>query len=255
MKLRWLLAALMLAAPSLAQTPSPRALYIAGHYNAAIRAGLAQHDGEGLTEAARAALANARLGKGPCLSCLKLAESYARAAIAADPTSALARVYLAASLGYEARIIGIMEAEAKGFAGEAKDNLKIALKYHPHNGFALAAMGGWNIGVVAGGGSVLADLMYGASTSDGIAYYHKAFAADPSSIVPRFEYVLSLSSLDRARYAGQIEKALNFVVQGTPHTAYEKVMQEQGRQLLALWQAKNWSAYQRLVHHIQGYPD
>ena len=255
MKLRWLLAAFMLTAPSLAQTPSPRALYISGHYNAAIRAGLAQHDGEGLTEAARAALAKARLGNSPCLSCLKLAESYARAAVAADPKSALARVYLAATLGYEARIIGIIEAEAKGFASEAEDNLKIALKFHPHNGFALAAMGGWNIGVVAGGGAILADLMYGASTDDGIAYYHKAFAADPTSIVPHFEYVLSLSSLDRARYAPQIEKALEFVVHGTPHTAYEKIMQAQGRHLLSLWQAAQWSAYQQLVRHIQGYPD
>ncbi len=255
MKLQWLVVALVLAAPCLAQTPSPRALYVAGHYNAAIRAGLAQHDGEGLTEAARAALAKARLHQSPCLSCLKLAESYARAAIAADPKSALARVYLAAALGYEARIIGIMKAEADGFAGEAKDNLKIALKYHPQSGFALAAMGGWNIGVVAGGGAILADLIYGASTDDGIAYYHKAFAADPASIVPRFEYVLSLSSLDRASYAPQIEKSLEFVVQGTAHTAYEKIMQAEGRELLTLWKGAQWPAYQRLVHHIQGYPD
>lgn len=255
MKRGWIAAALIIAAPCLAQAPSPRALYIAGQYDAAIRAGYAQHDSEGLTEAARAALAKERLDKNPCLSCLKIAEAYARAAIAADPKAALPRVYLAAILGYEARIIGVLAAEAKGFAGEARDNLKIALRYHPHNAFALAAMGGWNIGVVDGGGAMLADLMYGASTEAGIAYYHKAFAADPTSIVPRFEYVLSLSSLDRAHYASQISRALELVAHGTPRTAYEKVMQGQAHQLLALWDQANWSDYQRLVHQIQGYPD
>ena len=183
------------------------------------------------------------------------AEADARKAIAADPKAPLPRVFLAATLGYEARIIGTVQAKLKGYAGEAKDNLDAALKSDPNNPWALAAMGGWNIGVVNGGGSWLASMMYGATVKEGLSYYAKAMAADPVGIPIRFQYVLSLSAYDRDSYAKEIGAALKFAATGKPRTAYEEVMQGQARRLLELFQRGDWKHYDTMVKKYQGYPD
>jgi tetratricopeptide (TPR) repeat protein len=250
-----LLMVFALVAPAWAGAQTPDALYRAGQYDAAIAAGRAAGDANGYAEAARAELAKERLRDAPCLACLKRAESDARKAIAADPKAVMPRVLLAAALGYEARIIGTIEAKMKGYAGEAKDNLDAALKSDPNDPWALAAMGGWNIGVVNGGGSFLARMMYGATLKKGLAYYARAMAADPVGIPIRFQYALSLSAYDREDYAKQIGAALTFAATGTPRTSYETIMQGQARKLLALFRKGDWDGYDTLVHRYQGYPD
>lgn len=248
---------LILCAPMMAGAAalSPQQLYISGQYDAAIAAGRAAGNAQGYATAARAELAKERLRAAPCLDCLKHAEADARKAIAANPKAPLPRVFLAATLGYEARIIGTLQAKLKGYAGEAKDNLDAALKSDPNNPWALAAMGGWNIGVVNGGGSLLASMIYGASVKKGLAYYAKAMAADPKGIPIRFQYVLSLSAYDRDSYAKEIGGALKFAATGKPRTAYEKVMQGQARRLLELFQRGDWAHYDATVRKYQGYPD
>jgi tetratricopeptide (TPR) repeat protein len=246
----------MLAATSTAAwAATPMELYQNGQYDAAIKAGLAANSADGFATAARAELAEERMRPAPCMPCLQRAEDYARKAIAADPTTADGHVFLSAALGYEGRIIGTMAAKSKGYAEEAKKNLDAALASHPNDPFALAAMGGWNIAVVNGGGAMLARMIYGASVDNGIAFYRKAFAADPASIPLRFQYVLSLSALDREKYAKEIGAALGFVANGKPRTAYESFMQGQARELLALFNKGDWASYDARVRHIQGYPD
>lgn len=250
------LALALFAAPvAMAAERTPQQLYQSGQYDAAIAAGHAAGTANGYTVAARAELAKERLRAKPCLDCIKRAQADARKAIAADPKAPLPRVFLAATLGYEARIIGTVQAKLKGFAGEAKDNLDAALKADPNNPWVLAAMGGWHIGVVNGGGSMLASMMYGATVKKGLAYYARAMEADPAGIPIRFQYALSLSAYDREAYAKQIEAALKFAATGKPRTAYEEVMQGQARRLLELFQRKDWDHYDKLVHKYQGYPD
>jgi tetratricopeptide (TPR) repeat protein len=248
------LAFFCLTAAAAAADLSPLALYRAGRYEEAIRTGLAQRSAQGFAVAARAALAEERIRDTPCLACLERAEKYAREAIAADPKRAEGRVYLATSLGYQARIIGIMAAKLKGYAGEAKDNLDIANAEHPHDPWVLAALGGWNIAVVNGGGSVLADMLYGASLKKGLAYFAKAFAADPGNIVIRFHYALSLSSYDREAYAKEIAEALKATVTGKPRTAYEVLMQGRARILLDAFKRRDWTRYDASVKRYEGYP-
>ncbi len=116
-------------------------------------------------------------------------------------------------------------------------------------------MGGWNIGVVNGGGTMLASMIYGATIKKGLAYYAKAFAADPGNVPIRFQYALSLSAYDRQSYAKQIEAALTFATTHEPRTAYEKFMQGQARTLLDHFKRGDWHAYDALVKKYQGYPD
>jgi len=242
------------AAADTAAGPTPLQLYQAGKYAAAIQQGTASNAASGYAVAARAELAVAQMRDKPCLECLKTAEGYARQSIALDPTLADGHVYLAAALGYESRIIGIMAAKFKGYAGEAKDNLDVALAHHPDDPWVLAALGGWHFAVVNGGGATMANWMYGATVKKGQDYYTKAFAADPPGIVIRYLYALSLSAYDREAYTKEIEAALAFAATGQPRTAYEMFMQGRAKTLLAAFKSGDWKAYNALVKRYQGYP-
>src|ERR1700722_15612891 len=101
------LLALALAAPP-ADSDALFALYAQGHYQDAMRRGEASHTADGLGSPARAALADAMTRPQPCLSCLQRAEEDARHAIALDARVADGHLWLATSLGYEARIQGVM---------------------------------------------------------------------------------------------------------------------------------------------------
>lgn len=245
----------LIATASAAADPTPLELYNTGRYDEAIKAGLAEHDAEGFATAAHAELAKEQMRAAPCLDCLKRAEDYARKSIAADSTQAGPHVFLAAALGYQAHIIGVMQAKMKGYAEEAKANIDAALAHHPDDPWALAAMGGWHIGVVDGGGSMLAGMMYGATVTKGQAYFAEAFAADPGNIPIRFQYALALSAYDRETYAKPIEAALDFAATGKPRTAYETFMQGRARKLLDLFKRGDWTAYDALVKKCQGYPE
>ena len=233
---------------------TPLQLYQAGKYTEAIQQGTASNEATGYAVAARAELAVAQMRDQPCLECLKTAEGYARKAIALDPTLADGHVYFAAALGYEARIIGMMAAKFKGYAGEAKDSLDVAFAHHPDDPWVLAALGGWNIAVVNGGGATMANWMYGATVKKGLDYYAKAFAADPTGIVIRFQYALSLSAYDRETYGKEIEAALRIAATGKPRTVYEQFMQVRAKTLFATFNSGDWKAYDALVKRYQGYP-
>lgn len=245
----------LFAATAQAATPSALQLYKTGQYEQAIRAGVAEKSAAGFAIAARAVLAEERMRPAPCLACLKQAQTYARDAIAADPTLADGHVFFAAALGFEARIIGMVAAKFKGYAGEAKDSLDVAYAHHPNDARTLAALGGWNFAVVNGGGSVLARLIYGATIKKGLSFYAKAMAADPGDIVIRFEYALSLSDYDRQAYANTIEAALRVATTGTPRTAYERFMQTRAEALLDAFRHGDWQHYTTLLRKDEGYPD
>jgi len=248
-----LILVLSATAASAADT-APLALYQAGKYEEAIKAGTAQNDAEGYTVAARAELAKEMMRDAPCLSCLQQAEAYARKAVAEDPKRPECRVYLAAALGYESRIIGTMAAKFRGYAGDAKTNIDAALASQPGDAWALAALGGWHFAVVQGGGRLLASMTYGASVDKGQKAFDAAIAADPGNIVIRFQYVLSLSSYDREAYAKEIESALQAAANGQPKTAYDAFTQGHARTLLDAMKRSDWKTYDALVRHYQGYP-
>jgi hypothetical protein len=228
-------------------------LYQAGKYEQAIAAGTLEATALGYATAARAALADAML-KSPCLECLKRAADLSHKSIVADPKLSDAYVYLAVSLGYQARIIGPLRAQLGGYPDEARRNLDKALRADPENAWALAALGGWNIEIVHGGGVRLAKWLYGASLEEGMKRFDAAFKAQPDNLVLRYQYALSLGALDIREWAPLVETTLERAVADVAHTAYEHFAQARARELLTALKNKDYGTFEKLVRHDQGYP-
>lgn len=229
------------------------ALYGQGQYDRSIAVASAENSAGGFALAARATLADAMMQK-PCLACLKRAEGFARRAIAADSKPPEGHVYLAVALGYQARIVGIVRARLANYAEDAKSNLDAALASDPRNVWALAARGGWNIEIVRGGGAVLADWLYGASVTQGLADFAAAFKSAPDNIVLRYQYALSLGGFDPVAYRGEVEDALRRANSRTALTAYDGFAQNRARELLAALKKNDRAEFARLVRRDQGYP-
>jgi len=229
-------------------------LYKAGQYEPAIAAAVAQNNADGFALATRAALAEAVMRVPPCLDCLRRVEGFARRAIAADTKAVDARVYLAASLGYEARILGPLSSSYVSDAQEAKSNLDAAFAIDPNNFWVLAALGGWNIEVVRNGGPTLAQWIYKASVNTGLDDFTKAFRIAPTNVVLRYQYALSLSGLDHDTYRGQIMDALGRASTGATASAYDSFAQSRARELLATLKGGDLDKYDALVKRDQGYP-
>jgi hypothetical protein len=253
--MRRVLAALVFAAVFVtsAGAEDAQSLYQAGKYEAAIGAATAQNNAAGFALAARAALGIA-LTQNPCLTCLQRAEALARKAIAADTHLPDGHTFLAVSLGYEARIIGLVRARLGYYPEESKANLDAALASDPRNVLALMAMGGWNIEIVHSGGAMLANMLYGATVSKGAKYFETAFRTAPGNIVAPYQYALGLASVDLKMYHLEIGDALKRTSNGTATTAYETFIQGRARELLALLNKSDADEFDRLVRRYQGYP-
>jgi hypothetical protein len=233
---------------------SALSLYVAGKYQDAETAGVAQGDAAGFALAARSVLAAETMRAAPCLECLKRAEDEARRAIALDPKMADGHIYLAVALGHEARIVGPIAARLNDYPEQAKAHLDAALAGDPGNAWALAALGGWNIEIVRGGGATLARWFYGASVAQGLADFTKAFAGSPDNLVLRYQYALSLGGFDLETYRSQVEDSLSRAIAAKPATAYEIFAQARARELLDALKANDAKNFARLVRKDQGYP-
>jgi len=228
-------------------------LYQAGNYSQATAAAASSNTAAGFTLAARAALAEG-MTQMPCLACLTRAEEFARKAIAMNPGIPDAHVYLAVALGYQARIVGVVRARLDTYPERAKKNLDAALAKDSKNEWALAALGGWNIEIVRGGGTVLAKWLYGASVKAGLDDFAAAFRAAPDNLVLRYQYALSLGGFDVAAYRGEVSDALMRAAGGAASTAYERFAQARARELLAVFKSGDRDEFARLVRRDQGYP-
>jgi hypothetical protein len=233
---------------------APFDLYKAGRYEDAIKAGEATKTGEGLAVAARAAFAEANLSETPCLPCLQRVESYARRSIALDSTRPEAFIYLAAALGYQARIVGSITAQLRHYPDDAKEAIDHALTVAPNDDWALASAGAWNIEVVRNGGALLARTIYGARVETGKEYFYKAFSAQPNNLVIRFQFALSLSGYDFDANSDVAAAMLDSVRTIEPRTVYEGVIKERALRLLDLIKANKRAEFLALVSRYQGYP-
>ncbi len=246
--------ALTLAAGAPADGDGLFALYAEGHYQEAMRRGEESRTAQGLAIAARAALADAMMQPELCLSCLQRAEEDARRAIALDARVADGHVWLATSLGYEARIEGVMRAEWNDSPGQAKHHLDEALALDPDNAYALAALGGWNVEVVRVGGEYLAGKIYDASLEKSLALFDRAGRAAPHNVAVHYQIALSLAGLDKVAHRQRIESELQTAIQGPPQTAYEKFVATRAQELLTLLKRGDADAFEAKLKTFQGYP-
>ncbi len=246
------LLALLLAAPP--ENSALFSLYAQGRYEEAMRQGAAAGDAAGFAIAARAAMADAMMKPAPCLECLKRGEAYARRAIAADKDAPDGHVWLAAALGYEARIVGLVRARLDNDPAQARENLETALRLQPDNAYALAALGGWNVEVVRACGKFLARKLYDASLEQGMSLFDRAVRAAPRNVAVRYQIALSLAGLDRNTHSGRIENELEAAIRAAPETAYEKFVQTRAGELLALLKQGDRETFDEKVRIYQGYP-
>ncbi|HLY06065.1 MAG TPA: hypothetical protein VKR31_09980 [Rhizomicrobium sp.] len=246
------LVAALLASP--VHATNPRELYVAGKFVEAERAALAEGTADGYALAARSELAAETMRAEPCMECLKRAEDFALRAIAANPRLVEGHIEYVIAIGFEARLIGMVEAHFKGYAEKAKQHIDAALAVDPDNPWAWAALGNWNIEIAQDGGRALARLMYGASVKSGLADFAKAMEAAPDSLVLQYHYALALAAYDRKAYRAAIADALTRADAGEPHSAYDIFAQKCARELLATWKSGDMETFDRLVRHDQGYP-
>ncbi|HWF65116.1 MAG TPA: hypothetical protein VN685_10935 [Rhizomicrobium sp.] len=247
-----LLALVMAAAPP--DSGALFTLYAQGHYQEAMRRGEESHNADDLAIAARAALADAMTRPEPCLSCLKRAEEDARRAIALDAHLAEAHVWLATSLGYEARLQGVVHAGWNNSPAQAKAQLDAALAADPANPYALAALGGWNAELVRVGGAFLAGKVYDASLDQALALFDRAGRAAPHNVAVHYQIALSLAGLDQVRYRARIKEELDAAIQGPPQTAYETFVAARAQELLTLLNRGDADAFASKLRTFQGYP-
>ncbi|MEP6831538.1 MAG: hypothetical protein ABI963_14445 [Rhizomicrobium sp.] len=247
------LLALVLAAAPMENGPL-FALYAQGQYEEAMRQGAAAGTAPSFAIAARAAMADAMMRPTPCLECLKRGEVYARRAIAADMDAPDGHVWLAAALGYEARIVGLVRARLDNDPAQAKENLDDALRVQPDNAYALAALGGWNVEIVRTGGKFLANKLYGASLEQAITLFDRAVHAAPRNVAVRYQIGLSLAGLNSEIYRSRIDSELEAAIHATPETAYEKFVQGRAAELLMLLKRGDRDAFEAKLRAFQGYP-
>jgi hypothetical protein len=253
---RALLALAMTAAPALAATQDANLynLYAGGRYDEAVRAGTAAHNAYGYAIAARAILADAVLREAPCLDCVRRGEDYARRAVAADPSLGDGQVWLAVSLGYEARITGLVMARLNDSPGQSKAALDAAIGSEPDNPYALAALGGWHIEIVRGGGAYLAGLLYGASEAQALSLFDRAAHVAPGNVAVRYQIALSLAGFDPDKYRSRIDSELAAALRDMAATKYEKAMQGRAADLQMLLKRGDDDALDARVRKYQGYP-
>lgn len=253
MKIVLTIAALVLVAPQ-AHAQTPLQLYEDGRFADAEKAGLAEGDATGYALAARADLAAEMMRPEPCNACLVHAQSLAEHAIALDPKLPEGRIEYVVALGYEARLMGELQAHFKGFAQKAKDNIDAVIAVDPNNAWGWAALGGWNIEIAHDAGSTLARWLFGASLKSGMEDFARAFDAAPDNLVIRYQYALSLAACHNPAYRTAIADALTRAIHDTPRGAYETFAQKRANDLLAALDARDTDTFDRLVRHDQGYP-
>jgi hypothetical protein len=253
MKLFWSVVALVFLAAA-AQAETSLQLYVEGRFVDAEKAGLAEGGAAGYAAAAQADLAAEMMRPEPCRPCLEHAQQLAQLAIDLDPKLAEARIEFVVALGYEARLMGVLEAHFKGFAEKAKANIDAAIADDPRNAWAWAALGGWNIEIAHDAGSTLARWLYGANLKAGFADFAQAFALAPDNLVIRFHYALSLAAGHDDAYRSTILDALTRAADAKPQSAYEAYAQKCARELLAALKAGDMESFNQLVRHDQGYP-
>jgi len=236
-----------------ASAATPRQLYVAGKYIDAEAAALAEGGAAGYALAARSALAAETMRAEPCMPCLQHAEALALLAIEANPRLAEGHIEYVVALGYQARLMGVLEARLKGFAEKAKDHIDAAIAADPRNAWAWAALGGWNIEISGDAGSTLARWLYGASLRAGLDDFAKAFASAPDNLAVRYQYALALGAYNRDAYRSVIADALSRAASGAPQSAYESHVRDSARALLSALKAGDVQDFDRLVRHDQGY--
>lgn len=165
------------------------------------------------------------------LAMLDAAAEAAQRALAHDPDHVGAKLHLVVALGYKARVVGKWAANRAGYGGQAKALMKQVEDIAPDDPWLHAIRGGWNAEVVAVGGT-LGAFLYGASKANVHDSFRRAIDLDPEDPALRVEYAKAMLFLDR-KLVPAARHQLELAAQVKPRDAFEAILADQGRALLA----------------------
>ena len=172
-------------------------------------------------------------GDAPCLACLERAEGLRAPGRGRRSAFADGQVWLAVALGYEARIIGPVQARLHNYPGQAKDELDAALRSIRKSPLRSAR---WAAGISRSCAPAAIASPTGSTVrrSTRRRRLRRRVQRAPDNLSVRYQYALSLSGYDPDRFRHEVDDAFARVAKLKPATAYETVAQHRAAELAAL---------------------
>ncbi len=240
--------------PASATFEEAEKLFVEGDFPAAADLAAELGTAEGLALAARASLAHMDFTAAPDerSDTVRLAERFARDALAKDANHVEALLHLSIAIGHKARERGAIVAHFQGLAREGRSYLDRAIALDPDNSWGYGMLGAWHMEIVRHAGNGLAGLVYDADAAEGIALFEKAFDLDPDNLLLNEEFAIALLALDAKnhaqRAAGHLRKALGLA----PRHRLEELAQARARAALAAVESGDQREVSRLIETIRG---
>lgn len=229
-------------------------LFVEGDFRAAANAAAELDTVEGLALAARATLAHMDFTAAPDerSEAARLAERFAREALAKNADHVEALLHLSIAIGHKARERGAVVAHFQGLAIEGRSYLDRAIALDPDNSWSYGMLGAWHMEIVRHAGNGLAELFYDADSGEGIAAFEQAFGLDPDNLLLNEEFAIALLALDAENYAeraaGHLRKALRLA----PRDRLEELAQARAGAALAAIESGDQREVARLIETIRG---
>ena len=217
-----------------------------------------EHDGiQAKTLAAQAYLAEAGYvaNGGDARKWLTESVALAKEALAKDPDHVEAILYRVIAMGYEGRVLGNWSAHNEGLGREAKALITHAMELEPENPWVHMVYGGWHAEIVDGAGAFMGSLLYGAKTKTAIKSSKKAVTLAPDEPVFRVEYARSLLRLSFSKYTEEVTEQLTLALAIKPTNAFEEIILDHGRQLLAALETKDKKTIKRVFVTLDAFRD
>ncbi|MEM6681330.1 MAG: hypothetical protein AAF607_03720 [Pseudomonadota bacterium] len=228
-------------------------LQVAGRYQEAISAGLAEDSFDGFIAAAKSGLflaAYEEKNKKRARELLRDATEAAKAAVALRPDDVDANLQLSIAEGYYARI-----KTSIGRAKKARARAEQLVEAAPDNGYVLGLLGGWHGEAIAAYGKLIADVTVGADVAEFEKYFDAAIAASPNNALITAYYTRLLLDINDPGMREKAQQLLVDIEQAQPHDAFEGFMKDRAlalKQALALNETKT---LKRLIKSQRAFRD
>ncbi|MFD2366759.1 hypothetical protein [Pseudoduganella sp. GCM10020061] len=150
-----------------------------------------------------------------------------------QPDSAAAFYWHAFALGRHAQEISVLEALARGVAGQVRSSLDTTLRLEPRHADAHIALGVYHAEIIDKVGALVGALTYGASRDEALRHFRRALELIPGSAIARVEYARGLQLIDGRAGAAQARELREQAAASTAHDAMERLDIERARQEIA----------------------
>lgn len=149
-----------------------------------------------------------------------------------QPDCAAAFYWHAFALGRHAQEMSILEALARGVAGQVRGSLDTTLRLAPRHADAHIALGVYHAEIIEKVGAVVGALTYGASRDEALRHFRQALALNPESAIARVEFARALNMFGGRARTDEALALLRQAVACKPRDAMERLDIERARQAI-----------------------